>query len=66
MDKKTNCWEFKNCQTKEECPAYPIHGRLCFSVKGTLCEGKVQGDYNEKIQRCRETCDFYKETVMGE
>ena len=60
---KMNCWEFKECESKEECPAYPIYGRLCFSVEGTLCEGKVQGIYREKIQRCRDTCDFYKDII---
>ncbi len=63
MDDQVNCWEFKKCGTEKECPAYPMYGRLCFSVKGTLCEGKIQGDYREKIARCRETCDFYKSVI---
>jgi hypothetical protein len=63
VTKHTNCWEFKNCQVKDECPAYPMFGKLCFSVKGTLCEGQVQGDYQEKIARCRAECDFYKQKI---
>ena len=65
MEHQVNCWEYKKCGTEKECPAYPLYGRLCFSVKGTLCEGKIQGDYQEKIARCRQTCDFYK-SVIGE
>ena len=60
MGSKANCWEIQKCGTEKECPAYPIYGRLCFSVKGTLCRGEVQGDYQDKIKRCRSECNFYK------
>jgi hypothetical protein len=65
MGEKVNCWEFQKCGTEKSCPAYPIYGRLCFSVKGTLCRGEVQGDYQEKIKRCRTECKFY-EKIIGE
>ena len=58
-----NCWDTMNCQDKEKCPAYPIYGRLCFSVKGTLCKGEVQGDYQEKIARCRSGCEHYQKII---
>jgi hypothetical protein len=57
------CWEFKKCDKEKECPAYPHKGTVCFSVKSTLCRGEIQGDYSDKIQACRETCDFYKYLV---
>ncbi len=60
---KINCWEYQKCGTEKDCPAYPIYGRLCFSVKGTLCRGEVQGDYQAKIKRCRTECDFYKDII---
>ena len=53
-----NCWEFKKCIVKEDCPAYPNFGKVCFSVEGTLCGGEKQGKYAAKIQRCRQ-CTFY-------
>ena len=65
MDAKVNCWEYQKCGTEKECPAYPIYGRLCFSVKGTLCRGEVQGDYQDKIKRCRSECEFYQD-IIGE
>ena len=51
------------------CPAYSeaklngIHGgknagRTCWMIAGTLCEGKTQGTYAEKLLNCVQ-CDFY-------
>lgn len=56
------CWLFMQCgrekngQTK--CPAYPNFGRSCWAVAGTLCEGRVQGTFAQKINNCR-LCRFY-------
>lgn len=65
MEHKTNCWEFKKCgrDKTNDCPAYPKGGRVCYIVAGTMCEGKVQGAYAQKIHNCRE-CDFYKGAVL--
>ena len=66
--KSLNCWEFKNCgreaggaKTAEfgVCPAYPDHGRECASLAGTLCGGKVQGSFAQKLNNCVK-CEFYK------
>ena len=59
---KMNCWEYKKCSVKEDCPAFPDFGKICFSIEGTLCGGDVQGKYTEKIQRCRE-CEFYDQII---
>jgi hypothetical protein len=56
--KRINCWEFKKCGRKEDCPAYPHHGRICWYIAGTFCEGKIQGEYAQKIKDCRK-CEFY-------
>ncbi|MBF0350465.1 MAG: hypothetical protein HQM11_05505 [SAR324 cluster bacterium] len=53
-----------------ECPASTIYlghgindgkngGRICWSVVGTLCGGKVRGSYAQKIDNCQK-CDFFK------
>ncbi len=34
-------------------------GRACWAVAGTLCGGKVQGEYAQKIKNC-ESCNFYQ------
>ena len=35
-------------------------GRLCWVVAGTLCEGRIQGTYAERISTCRD-CSFFRE-----
>ena len=35
-------------------------GRVCWAIAGTLCTGKVQGEYAEKIKECTD-CEFYKQ-----
>jgi methyl-accepting chemotaxis protein len=63
-----NCWEFKHCGREaggakaEElgvCPAYPDHGHDCAAIAGTLCGGKAQGSFAQKISTCRQ-CEFYQ------
>jgi hypothetical protein len=34
-------------------------GRICWALTGTLCGGKVQGTFAQKLANCME-CDFYK------
>jgi len=34
-------------------------GRLCWALSGTLCGGKVQGTFAQKLPNCME-CEFYK------
>ena len=34
-------------------------GRICWALTGTLCGGKVQGTFAEKLGNCME-CEFYK------
>ena len=63
-----NCWEFKSCGREAggaqvgplgACPAFPKNGRNCCRVAGTLCAGKVQGTFAQKLGNCL-ACDFYK------
>jgi hypothetical protein len=63
-----NCWEFKKCgregggaRAKElgVCSAYPVHGKHCAPIAGTLCGGQVQGSFAQKVVTCMR-CDFFK------
>ncbi|OQX26959.1 MAG: hypothetical protein BWK80_07765 [Desulfobacteraceae bacterium IS3] len=65
MAARQNCWESLKCGKEKECPAYPNFGKTCFSVKGTLCNGRKQGGYLEKANECRDRCSFYKEMFGG-
>ncbi len=60
-----NCWEFKHCGKDKtgDCPAYPKNGTDCWRVAGTMCGGKVQGSFAQKLANCME-CDYYK-SVKG-
>jgi len=40
-------------------------GRACWAVAGTLCGGKLQGDYASKIRSCK-ACEFYKQVQQEE
>jgi hypothetical protein len=51
------------CSAAEERRLDGVHGgtaagRACWVIGGTLCEGRVQGDFAEKFDAC-ERCDFY-------
>jgi len=61
----TNCWEILKCGRETNCPAYPDHGRECFAVTATKCRGEEQGTYENKIEKCRELCGFYKKVMYG-
>ena len=57
------CWEQMQCNQdinhEERCPAYPHFGRICWAVAGTLCAGKIQGTYAQKIHDCHK-CGYYR------
>lgn len=57
------CWEHMQCNQDvnhdENCPAYPHFGRICWAVAGTLCAGKIQGTYAQKIHDCH-NCGYYR------
>lgn len=40
-------------------------GRACWVVSGSLCDGKVQGNFASKLQKCMK-CEFYKKVVKEE
>ena len=51
------CWIVKSCPTeiKKQCPAWEFQaGKLCWFINGTICEGKVQKNWEEKMKICRQ------------
>ncbi len=57
-----NCWEFKKCGRDRDgsCPAYQKGlGTVCWVVAGTMCGGKVQGTFAQKLRDCTK-CDYYR------
>jgi hypothetical protein len=60
MKESTNgrkpCWEIQACptETKEKCPAWEFHsGHLCWFISGTVCQGEIQGNWQDKMKICR-------------
>jgi hypothetical protein len=55
------CWVIKKCppKRKKQCPAWEFRsGRLCWFINGTICEGKVQENWHEKMKICR-SCEVF-------
>lgn len=40
-------------------------GRCCWAVAGTLCEGKIQGSFAQKVGSCL-NCEFFQSVVKEE
>ena len=50
------CWEIRSCppQTREACPAWEFKaGHLCWFINGTICHGKPQHGWGDKMKLCR-------------
>lgn len=57
------CWEKKNCM-KADCPVMKDEEKRCWLVAGTMCCGKIEGEYALKYRNCTE-CDVYQEAVYA-
>jgi hypothetical protein len=56
------CWSVKKCSAEQrgQCPAWEFaSGDLCWFINGTVCEGKVQKDWREKMKICR-SCQVFR------
>ena len=54
-----SCWEEKKCDNTA-CPSYQNHENLrCWEIAGTLCSGKVQGRFAQKLGDCS-LCEVYR------
>lgn len=58
---KSFCAQKMQC-TRTECLAYNSDCGRCWLQVGTLCAGKVQGKFADKIELCTE-CEVYQEYV---
>ena len=55
-EKVDACWDIRDCptQTRDACPAWEFNaGRLCWFISGTMCQGKVQENWPQKMKICR-------------
>ena len=59
---RKSCWVVKKCppERKKQCPAWEFQaGKLCWFISGTICEGEVQQNWEEKMKICR-SCEILK------
>lgn len=59
---EVKCWEKKSCG-RTDCPAYMNNENRCWLVAGTMCGGKVQGEFAVKYKSCTE-CEVYQLEVF--
>jgi DNA-binding XRE family transcriptional regulator len=55
-EKSVPCWKILRCtpEMKEACPAWEYRsGHLCWFINGTMCQGKQQKSWKQKIALCR-------------
>lgn len=51
-----NCWDINQCpdDRRDNCPAWEFHsGDMCWFINGTVCSGKVEKNWQDKIKTCR-------------
>ena len=59
------CWDIKKCspEHKHQCPAWEFRsGDLCWFINGTICEGGVQSNWQDKMKICR-SCKVLKDML---
>jgi DNA-binding XRE family transcriptional regulator len=59
------CWDIRDCspEIREVCPAWEFDlGHLCWFVNGTICRGKTQGSWPQKMKICR-GCEVFAQTI---
>jgi hypothetical protein len=67
LGKSRPCWDIRGCssENREACPAWEFNlGYLCWFVNGTICRGKTQGSWPQKMKVCR-SCEVFAQTIKG-
>ena len=57
------CWRIKKCapEQKKQCPAWEFKsGNLCWFINGTICDGEVHKNWNDKMKVCR-SCEVFND-----
>lgn len=58
------CWEEKKC-LNADCPAFMNSNARCWLIAGTMCGGKVRGEFALKYKSCTQ-CEVYQSAVFGD
>jgi DNA-binding XRE family transcriptional regulator len=60
------CWTIKKCpkEQRSKCPAWEFRtGHFCWFINGTICVGRPQRNWQEKIKICRRCPIFLKNWI---
>lgn len=63
--KSKPCWIIRKCptETKQNCAAWKFRAeRVCWFISGTICGGKVQKSWEQKMKLCRE-CEVFRSVL---
>ncbi len=61
------CWIIQKCpmETRRNCPAWEYQaGHLCWFINGTICKGKVQENWQKKMESCRQ-CEVFRSVISS-
>jgi DNA-binding XRE family transcriptional regulator len=53
---RKECWVVRKCpiELRRHCPAWEFRsGKLCWLINGTICDGMVQKNWEQKMKICR-------------
>jgi len=65
--KQKACWIIKKCPAdqKKQCPAWEFKaGNLCWFINGTICEGVVHTNWEQKMEVCK-LCEVWDNHLKG-
>ena len=65
--KNRPCWRIRNCpkEIERNCPAWEFRaGYLCWFINGTICQGKVQASWQNKMKLCRQ-CEVFRSLLLS-
>ena len=60
--KERPCWVVRKCpmEIRQNCPAWEFQvGNLCWFINGTICQGRVQENWQKKMKICRQ-CKVFR------
>ena len=61
------CWIINKCppELRDHCPAWEFQtGTLCWFINGTICDGTVHKNWQEKIEICKH-CKAFPEALKS-
>ena len=50
------CWDVRRCspEMRQRCPAWEFNsGHFCWFINGTICQGKPQANWTQKMALCK-------------